>query len=181
MRRMCRRILARAPRRRRPKFRQCKPSRPTIVSVHLRGNGATCLVPETFHSLVDVVRGISRPVRRPTRERGTRRRRQLQLDLPRAVAAGLITHRVRAPARGSRRIPRGRFQTVRAGRVVAVGAASTNKRRAPRAWSTRSSRRRARLRRRHHTGHSGRLRPIGKLLCLSRRSESTQCGRAAKL
>ena len=63
MRRMCRRILARAPRRRRPKFRQCKPSRPTIVSVHLRGNGATCLVPETFHSLVDVVRGASQPLR----------------------------------------------------------------------------------------------------------------------
>ena len=77
-----RRNLARAQRRRRPKFRQCKPSRPTIVSVHLRGNGATCLFPETFHSLVDVVRAISRPVRRPTRERGTRRRRQLQLDLP---------------------------------------------------------------------------------------------------
>ena len=81
-RRRRRRSLARAPRRRRPKFRQCKPSRPTIVSVHLRGNGATCLVPDTFHLLVDVVRGISRPVRRPTRERGTRRRRQLQLDLP---------------------------------------------------------------------------------------------------
>ena len=77
-----RRNLARASRRRRPKFRQYKPSRPRIVSVHLRGNGATCLVPETFHSLVDVVKGISRPVRRPTRERGTRRRRQLQLDLP---------------------------------------------------------------------------------------------------
>ena len=67
---------------------------------------------------------------------------------------------MRAPARRSRRIPRGRFQTVRAGRVVAVGAASTNKRRSPRAWSTRSSRRRTRSRRWHHAGHGGQRRPL---------------------
>ena len=76
------------------------------------------------------------------------------------MAAGLITHRVRAPARGSRRVPRRRFQTVRAGRVVPVGAASTNKRRSPRAWSTRSSRRHTRSRRRHHAGHGGQRRPL---------------------
>ena len=67
---------------------------------------------------------------------------------------------MRAPARRSCRIPRGRFQTVRAGRVVAVGAASTNKRRSPRAWSTRSSRRRTRSRRWHHAGHGGQRRPL---------------------
>ena len=67
---------------------------------------------------------------------------------------------MRAPARRSRRIPRGRFQTVRAGRVVAVGAASTNKRRSPRAWSTRSSRRHTRSRRRHYAGHGGQRRPL---------------------
>jgi len=67
---------------------------------------------------------------------------------------------VRAPARRLHRVPRGRFQTVRAGRVVAVGAASTNKRRTPRAWSTRSSRRRTRSRRWHHAGHGGQRRPL---------------------
>ena len=67
---------------------------------------------------------------------------------------------MRAPARGSRRVPRRRFQTVRAGRVVPVGAASTNKRRSPRAWSTRSSRRRTRSRRWHQAGHGGQRRPL---------------------
>ena len=67
---------------------------------------------------------------------------------------------MRAPARRLHRVPRGRFQTVRAGRVVVVGAASTNKRRSPRAWSTRSSRRRTRSRRWHHAGHGGQRRPL---------------------
>ena len=55
-------------------------SRPTIASIARRVEGAKFVVLKSFHSLVDVVRGVSRPVRRPTLERCTRRRRQPQHD-----------------------------------------------------------------------------------------------------
>ena len=57
-------------------------------------------------------------------------------------------------------VPRGRFQRDSAGCVNGDGAATTNRRRTPRAWGTRSLRRRTRSRRRHHAGHGGQRRPL---------------------